>query len=358
MAASLPPLVIVAGSKNPVKVDAVRQAFALGFPGREIVVTGVAAESGVPDQPMGDSETRLGAYNRAKRASELAATAGSEPHFAVGLEGGVLDEEWAEPGAASKSKRLSCMAWMAILHTASGTWGECSALGAALPGPRHECSRSAETAAITVAARGACAWASQTGLKDAASAHTGARFLRRCRPDWVLCAAGSRGGPRSQRGGARNCRRQSVRPEQLEARLGVRGRRILGACGWWSQGGGGGGGCGFGGRSWLGEVPAQDWRGLEWQPLRRDSQSRGAELQSNQRSGHGALWLVLHSQCFLWCFKPLQLACVIAAPTSASQRGGTADQRPHRPHAVLCARALACHVPVFAPRPLRLPGCI
>ncbi|KAA0146702.1 hypothetical protein FNF27_04581 [Cafeteria roenbergensis] len=123
MAASLPPLVIVAGSKNPVKVDAVRQAFALGFPGREIVVTGVAAESGVPDQPMGDSETRLGAYNRAKRASELAATAGSEPHFAVGLEGGVLDEEWAEPGAASKSKRLSCMAWMAILHTASGTWG-------------------------------------------------------------------------------------------------------------------------------------------------------------------------------------------------------------------------------------------
>lgn len=125
MAAASPiaePLVVVAGSNNPVKVAAVLAAFQAAFPGRTIACTGVSAASGVSDQPTGNDETRTGAYNRAQAVVEAAAVEELEPEFAVGLEGGVLDETWTGPsGAATQS--MSCMAWMAVLHVPSGTWG-------------------------------------------------------------------------------------------------------------------------------------------------------------------------------------------------------------------------------------------
>ena len=77
---------VVVGSANPVKVAAVRATLARCAAG--IVVHGVAVESGVPDQPWGDDETRAGARQRAVAA--LAADVRAD--LAFGLEGGVVRE--------------------------------------------------------------------------------------------------------------------------------------------------------------------------------------------------------------------------------------------------------------------------
>lgn len=76
---------IAVGSKNPVKVAAVRAVLAPLAPGAEIV--GVAVASGVPDQPWGDEETIRGA--RARAAAALAAL---DADLGVGIEGGVVEE--------------------------------------------------------------------------------------------------------------------------------------------------------------------------------------------------------------------------------------------------------------------------
>ena len=130
---------VAVGSKNPVKVNAVGVAFRKVFPSRDVVLHGFDAATSVSDQPVNDRETRTGAFNRAIAASKLfAATAGALPDFAVGLEGGVLDEVWTEPTGGLETievrrvTRLSCMAWMAVYHPASESWGEfgsCFALG-------------------------------------------------------------------------------------------------------------------------------------------------------------------------------------------------------------------------------------
>lgn len=77
------------GSKNPVKVEAVCQAFGRIFPeyARAVEIVGVAAESGVSAQPRGERETRRGARNRA----EDAARRRPEADYWVGLEGGVAE---------------------------------------------------------------------------------------------------------------------------------------------------------------------------------------------------------------------------------------------------------------------------
>jgi inosine/xanthosine triphosphatase len=60
----LPVLKITVGSKNPVKVNAAKHIFALYFPEHRIECSGVSAPSEVPDQPIGEDETRIGAQNR------------------------------------------------------------------------------------------------------------------------------------------------------------------------------------------------------------------------------------------------------------------------------------------------------
>jgi inosine/xanthosine triphosphatase len=92
---------IIAGTKNPAKLQAVREAFAAVFPAEEILIEGLAAPSGVSDQPLSDAETKLGARNRAKAARSQM----PEADFYVGLEGGL---EQAEEG-------LWAFAWMAVL---------------------------------------------------------------------------------------------------------------------------------------------------------------------------------------------------------------------------------------------------
>ena len=59
---------IAVGSTNPVKLESVREAAAQIFETEAIEVIAVAAESGVPAQPMGDAETMAGASQRAREA--------------------------------------------------------------------------------------------------------------------------------------------------------------------------------------------------------------------------------------------------------------------------------------------------
>lgn len=77
---------VIVGSTNPVKIAAVRAV--LERAGARANVEGMAVASGVADQPFGDAETIRGATQRAQAV--LSAT---NADFAVGLEGGVVDEE-------------------------------------------------------------------------------------------------------------------------------------------------------------------------------------------------------------------------------------------------------------------------
>lgn len=71
---------VAVGSKNPAKVNAVKEAFKV-YP-YEII--SIDVDSGVSDQPMSDEETIKGAVNRAIQAAEKA-----EADIGIGLEGGV-----------------------------------------------------------------------------------------------------------------------------------------------------------------------------------------------------------------------------------------------------------------------------
>jgi len=75
---------IVVASKNPVKIEAVRDALA-ALIDEEIELVGVSAQSGVSEQPMSDAETLNGAINRVQHAYGL--YPGCD--YYVGLEGGV-----------------------------------------------------------------------------------------------------------------------------------------------------------------------------------------------------------------------------------------------------------------------------
>jgi inosine/xanthosine triphosphatase len=103
------------GSRNPAKVEAVRRALAQLAPG--CALEAVEAPSGVPDQPVGDHVTRLGARNRARAALELT---GSD--IAFGLEGGVAHEPPV----------VWLVSWVAAV-TRDGRSGDASGLRMALP---------------------------------------------------------------------------------------------------------------------------------------------------------------------------------------------------------------------------------
>lgn len=76
---------VVISSKNPVKVNATKQAFALVFPQETFNFIEVSAESGVSNQPLSNQETLTGAANRVANATSLHPDA----DFYVGIEGGV-----------------------------------------------------------------------------------------------------------------------------------------------------------------------------------------------------------------------------------------------------------------------------
>ncbi len=75
-------MVFIIGSTNAAKVTAARRVIMKSFP--QAVVNEVDVKSGVSNQPFGDEETRLGAINRALRATGM-----QKNVIGIGLEGGV-----------------------------------------------------------------------------------------------------------------------------------------------------------------------------------------------------------------------------------------------------------------------------
>ncbi|HUQ84215.1 MAG TPA: inosine/xanthosine triphosphatase [Gemmatimonadaceae bacterium] len=106
---------VIVGSMNPVKVAAVRAV--LERAGARARVDGMAVASGVSDQPFGDAETIRGATQRAQAVLDA-----SDADFAVGLEGGVVDE-----GGVMRS-----CAWAAVVSR-DGRVGTGGSLAMTLP---------------------------------------------------------------------------------------------------------------------------------------------------------------------------------------------------------------------------------
>ncbi len=80
---------VAVGSRNPVKLQAVQDAFQRVFTDDEIVTGAVEVTSGVADQPQGDAEALSGAFNRARAVSAEEPTA----DFCVGIEGAIEDTD-------------------------------------------------------------------------------------------------------------------------------------------------------------------------------------------------------------------------------------------------------------------------
>ena len=91
-------ITIAVGSTNPVKLAAAQAVLRKAYPAAAF--SALDAPSGVPVQPWGDEQTRLGAYNRARYALVEAGAA-----LGIGLEGGLVDT----------SVGLMTCAWCAIV---------------------------------------------------------------------------------------------------------------------------------------------------------------------------------------------------------------------------------------------------
>jgi inosine/xanthosine triphosphatase len=91
------------------QVNAVRQAFSLVYPDRDIEIVGFEVDSGVSHQPFTEVETLAGALTRARNAAKAfeKERGGALPDLAVGLEGGVKDE----PQGEGCPPALFCFAW-------------------------------------------------------------------------------------------------------------------------------------------------------------------------------------------------------------------------------------------------------
>ena len=127
----------------------------------------VAVPSGVPDQPMGDEETKLGALNRACNARDCVCGRGEAADFFVGLEGGCAFEAPVElplssapsaapaaahtvappaaahtvappepstrPSAQARPQELSCFAWGIVIKAESSVVGAARTASFQLP---------------------------------------------------------------------------------------------------------------------------------------------------------------------------------------------------------------------------------
>jgi len=89
---------IFVGSENPVKIEAVKEAFTKYF--GEVEVIGIGVESHVPAQPVND-ETYIGAQSRAIHLKELNEKENLGGDYFVGIEGGIAEEfqKWFAFGA-------------------------------------------------------------------------------------------------------------------------------------------------------------------------------------------------------------------------------------------------------------------
>lgn len=77
---------ILVGSKNPVKIEAVKEAFEKYY--NEVEVIGFSVESKVPTQPFNE-ETFLGAENRTFKLKDINAQQNLNADYFIGIEGGI-----------------------------------------------------------------------------------------------------------------------------------------------------------------------------------------------------------------------------------------------------------------------------
>ena len=103
------------GSTNPVKINAVITAASETYP--NVVVKGYSVESGIPEQPVTDEQTRLGAQNRAKNALQAGLTElklkEKNKALGIGLEGGVFTNEHDE---------MWSTVWVVVTDEQGKTW--------------------------------------------------------------------------------------------------------------------------------------------------------------------------------------------------------------------------------------------
>lgn len=84
-----PLITVIVGSKNPVKINAIKQTLATLYPDRIVEVEGIHAPSLVDDQPLTEDETLLGARNRVEYCRETWANKNKKADFYAAMEGGV-----------------------------------------------------------------------------------------------------------------------------------------------------------------------------------------------------------------------------------------------------------------------------
>lgn len=76
---------VIIASKNPIKTNAAKIGFAKMFPDDNFKFESTSVPSNVPNQPIGDRETMLGALNRANNVKKVAPDA----DYWIGMEGGI-----------------------------------------------------------------------------------------------------------------------------------------------------------------------------------------------------------------------------------------------------------------------------
>lgn len=99
---------VVVASTNPVKINATKEAFRLMLPELACEFEGVAAASGVADQPMSDEETLRGATSRVENAKKE-----YDADFWVGIEGGI----------EKRAGEFEAFAWV-VIKNKEGTLGK------------------------------------------------------------------------------------------------------------------------------------------------------------------------------------------------------------------------------------------
>lgn len=100
---------IIIASENPVKINATLNGFQKMFPEETFEIESISASSGVTNQPKNDSETFLGAWNRATNVSKIVINA----DFWVGIEGGIEE----------KNSDMGAFAWV-VIKSKSGKLGK------------------------------------------------------------------------------------------------------------------------------------------------------------------------------------------------------------------------------------------
>lgn len=82
-------MLILVGSKNPVKIESVKEAFSCYF--ENVDVIGIDVNSKVSSQPVNE-ETFLGAENRVYQLKQISQKENIKADFFVGIEGGIIKQ--------------------------------------------------------------------------------------------------------------------------------------------------------------------------------------------------------------------------------------------------------------------------